>query len=107
MLDALAALSKALTYAALMSAAGAVIASATLSQSATLTYYADRIASRYSVALLVLCAFGAAILIARLGVFDTATLGAISSSSTGAAIFMQLAGAGLLLTLGADESANG
>src|SRR5262245_1569426 len=108
MLDALAALIKALVYAALLCTAGAVFAGTTFARFDLLHTYANRIASRSALFLIVFCLAAFFLLIARLGgQVDEATLTAITSSSTGAALFMQLAGVTLLLAIGNDDSSRG
>jgi copper transport protein len=106
MLDALAALTKALLYGGLLSASGAVFSAATLRGCADTTDYLAQITRRGALVIIATCTAGLAILIFRLGgEFDEATLSAVFMSGTGAAAGLQLAGAALLLTsVGSEPS---
>jgi putative copper export protein len=98
MLEALAALLKAALYAGVLSCAGAVFAQATLRLSPDSSSALWQLMRRGAV--LTICAVlaGAGCLFLRLGAqFDTATLSAVFLSSVGAAMCLQVAGAGLLL----------
>jgi copper resistance protein D len=108
MLDALAALCKALLYAALLISAGSVFARATLApQSLAVEAVAVRWMWRAALAVVVASIAGVFVLLLRLGgQFDAATLASVFSSSIGAALFMQLTGA-LLLLSATDPSAQG
>ena len=108
MLDALAALIKALSYGALLTCVGAVFASATLRVPAELTTVAVRLTRNAVITLICASAAGLIVLVVRLGGhFDQATFGAVFSSSTGASLFIEITGAILLLMLGNDDSALG
>lgn len=107
MLDLLAAILKALLYAALLSCVGAVFASATL-RTAGLREIAVRISRRGAMAVFAANIAGVIVLLLRLGgSFDSDTLSTVLSSSTGAALFMQITGAILLLTWQDDPTAHG
>jgi putative copper export protein len=106
MLDALAAAAKALLYAGLLSCAGVTLAQATLRASQELAQISARIVRRGALLTIVACLAGAMLLMLRLGQLDSATLSAVLSSGSGAAMALQLAGAFLLLaTVGDDLSA--
>lgn len=109
MLEALAALAKALLYAGILSGTGAVFTEATLRGSPDTAHFLAGVMRRGALLTIVACLAGALILILRLGgQFDKATLLAVFSSSSGAAISLQLAGAALLLTIaGSDSFARG
>jgi putative copper export protein len=104
MLDPLAAILKALLYCALLSCVGAVIAAATL-RTADLQQTAIRIARRGALLAIGVNVASLIVLLLRLGAFDTDTLSAVLSSGTGAALFMQIVGAILLLTWDEDPTA--
>jgi putative copper resistance protein D len=98
MLEALAALLKAALYMGVLSCAGAVFAQATLRLSPESSSVLWQLMRRGAV--LTICAVlaGAGCLFLRLGAqLDTATLSAVFLSSVGAAMCLQVAGAGLLL----------
>jgi putative copper export protein len=112
MLDALAAFVRASLYAALLSGVGAVFADATLRNlGATLAGAVHAatvpIMRRGAIALIVASLLGVVVLIVRLGGQFDETLAAVFSSGTGAALFMQIAGATLLLTSGNEPFARG
>lgn len=98
MSDALAALTQAVLYAAIVVACGAVFAEASLSLDANATARLRR-AARWGAVLVVLAACaGAGILMQRLGgEFDEATLSALFVSNVGAAFALRIAGALMLL----------
>lgn len=105
MLDGIAALVKALLYGALLSAAGAPLAAASLRSYADVADSAARIMRRAAIATLVLSVTAALLLFVRLGgQFDQPTLGAVFSSGAGAALALQLAGAALLLVPVTDDA---
>lgn len=107
MLDAVAALAKGLLYGALLTAAGAPLAAASLRQSAALSEYAMRVMRIAAVVAIALNLLIAALLFVRLGgAFDQPTLDAVFSSGPGAALLLQLTGAALLLTP-TDDDASG
>jgi putative copper export protein len=107
-LDALAAILKTLLYVGIMTSTGAVFAAATLQGGSILEDAAIRAMRWGALCVIPISLLGAIVLIFRLGgQFDEATLGAVFSSNTGAAFFMQLTSAALLLALGNDESARG
>jgi len=106
MLDALAALVKALLYAGLLSCAGAVFAEWTLRPSIDCARAAMQLLRRGALLTVVASCASALILMIRLGgELDEATLSAVFISSSGAATFMQLAGAALLLASANDPTA--
>jgi len=109
MLDALAALTRALLYAGLLSGAGAAFAAATLHGSKSNADFLARVMRRGALVTIVAGLFNALVLIFRLGgQFDEATLSAVFLSSVGAATCLQLAGAALLLASpGSDPFARG
>jgi putative copper resistance protein D len=97
-LDALAALLKALTYAGVLSCAGAVFAQITLRPPSDSARVVSRLVRQGAVLTIVAVLASAVCLFLRLGAeFDTATLSAVFLSSVGAAMCLQIAGAGLLL----------
>jgi copper resistance protein D len=103
-LDALAALTKALLYAAALPAAGFALALASLPLSPPAAAYALRGARLASIATIVASCAVAALLIARLGgELDPVLLSAVFGSSVGAALALQLSGAILLLTSAGDD----
>lgn len=106
MLDALAALLKALLYGGLLSCAGTVFAAATLRGVVELEDHVDRV-MRNGAWLTIACAAGSAALLAfRLGgELDEATLSAVFLSSAGAALCLQMVGASLLLATAGDPAA--
>ncbi len=104
MLEALAAIVRALLYAGILSCAGSVFAMATL-RAPSLAPIATQII-RCSAWLTIIASLASAlILVLRLGEFDEATLSAVFISSFGAAVGMQLAGSGLLLASLDDPTA--
>ena len=108
MLEALAAIVKALLYAGLLSCAGAVFAEATLRTSADIAGVSTHIVRRAAVLTIVTSVASALILILRLGgQWDEVTLSAVFMSASGAATCLQLAGASLLLASLGDSSAHG
>jgi putative copper export protein len=107
MLEALAAIIKALLYAALLTATGAVVAEVTLRTTRDGSNWLRRLARRASVMLVALAVGGAFVLFLRLGGrWDEATTSALLSSSVGAATGLQLAGAMLLLVSAADATSS-
>jgi putative copper export protein len=104
MLEALTALLKLVLYAGVLSGSGAVLAEATLRPSAEDTRYLTKVARWASAVVLVACPLITLILIMRLGgELDEPTLTAVFHSGSGAALFLQLTGAVLLLTSGSDD----
>jgi len=98
MLDALAALLKAVLYTGVLSCAGAVFARATLRLPPDSTQLLSQLMRRGAALTILAVVASAGCLFLRLGAgFDTATLSAVFHSSVGAAICLQIAGAGLLL----------
>jgi copper resistance protein D len=98
MLDALAAVARCLLYAGTLSSAGVVFADATLRRAAVDQVFLRRIVRNGALVTIVSAIAGAFLLILRLGgQFDEATLAAVFATSAGAALCLQLAGAGLLL----------
>lgn len=115
MLEALAAVVKALLYAGILSCAGAVFAEATLRNpgrttlrtSPDISSVATQIMCHGALLTLFAAVASALILFFRLGgQWDETTLSAVFSSSCGAATCLQLAGAGLLLASAGDPSAH-
>ena len=99
MLDALAALIKALLYGALLSAAGTPLAAVSLRSPALVGQRASWIMHRAALLTIALSIVSSIVLFVRLGgEFDPPTLGAVFSSGPGAALALQIAGAALLLT---------
>lgn len=104
MLEALTALLKFVLYAGVLSGSGAVLAQATLRPAADEAGYLTKIARWGSAVVLVACPLITLILIMRLGgELDEATLSAVFHSGSGAALFLQLTGAVLLLTSTSDD----
>jgi putative copper export protein len=102
-LDALAALIKALLYGALLSAAGTPLAAISL-RSPAVAGQAVRVMRLAALLTIALSVVSSIVLFARLGgEFDAPTLGAVFSSGPGAALALQVAGAALLLTPVADD----
>lgn len=98
MLEDLAALAKALLYGALLSAAGAPLAAASLRVPAMVGDYPARVMRMAAVLTIALNVGIVVLLFARLGgAFDQPMLGAVFNSGPGAALALQLAGAALLL----------
>ncbi len=98
MLDALAALLKALLYTGVLACAGAVLAQATLRPSSDSAPILAQLVRRGAVLAIFAVLTSAGCLFVRLGAeFDTATLSAVFLSGVGAAMCLQIAGAGLLL----------
>ena len=98
MLEALAALLKAVLYGGVLSCAGVVFAAATLHASADIAAVATRVVRRTALLTVVASTMSALLLIVRLGgQWNEATLTAVFMSGSGAATGFQLAGAGLLL----------
>jgi putative copper export protein len=107
MLDALAALLRALLYAGLLSCAGVVFAAATLRGVVDLNDVADWVMRRGAWLTIACASAGAALLAIRLGgALDEATLSAVFLSGAGAALCLQIAGAALLLATAGDESSH-
>lgn len=105
MLEAFAAIVKALLYAGLLSCAGVVFAEATLRSSADIAGVATHIVRRAAALTIVASVASALILILRLGgQWDEVTLSAVFMSGSGAATCLQLAGASLLLASLSDSS---
>lgn len=105
MLDALAALIKALLYGALLSAAGTPLAAVSLRSPAVVRDRAARLMRRAALLTIALSIVSSIVLFARLGgEFDAPTLGAVFSSGPGAALALQIAGAALLLTPVSDDT---
>lgn len=105
MLDALAALVKALLYGALLSAAGTPLAAISLRSPALVSDRASWFMRRAAVITIALSVVSSIVLFARLGgEFDAPTLGAVFSSGPGAALALQVAGAALLLTPVSEDS---
>ena len=108
MLEAFAAIVRALLYAGLLSCAGAVFAEATLRTSADLAGASTHIVRRAAWLTIGASVASALVLILRLGgQWDEVTLSAVFMSSSGAATCLQLAGASLLLASLGDSSAPG
>lgn len=102
MLDALAALLKALLYAGVLACAGIVFAQATLRPPSGSVQPLSRL-MRHAALLTIAAALASAVcLFLRLGAgFDTATISAVFVSGVGAAMCLQITGAAMLLS-GAD-----
>lgn len=106
MLDALAALLKALLYAGLLSCTGVVFAAATLRGAVELDGVTQWVMRRGAWLTIAGASASAALLALRLGgELDEATLSAVFLSSAGAALCLQIAGAALLLSTAGDDSA--
>lgn len=107
LLDALAALLKALIYTGVLSCAGGVFAQMTLRPPPNSTLALSQLTRRGAALTILAVLASAGCLFLRLGAaFDTATLSAVFLSSVGAAMCLQIAGAGLLLTgTTSDDSA--
>ncbi len=98
MLEALAALLKAVLYIGVLTCAGAVFAEATLRPPPSSAHLLSQLVRRGAVLTIVAVLASAGCLFLRLGAeFDTATLSAVFLSSVGAAMCLQIAGACLLL----------
>jgi putative copper resistance protein D len=105
MLEAFTALLKFALYAGLMAGCGAVFAHATLDPSPDEASHLARVTRWGSAVVLVACPLLTLILILRLGgEFDDVTLSAVFASGSGAALFLQLTGALLLLTTAIGDS---
>jgi putative copper export protein len=105
MLEACAAIFRALLYGGVLSCAGVVFAERSLSRP-ELSHFAARIARRSGWLAIAATLAGALILVLRLGgQFDATTLSAVLNSGFGAATAMQLAGAGMLLASLEDPTA--
>jgi putative copper export protein len=105
-LDAFAAVVKALLYGALLSAAGTPLAAISLRSPALVGDRASRLMRRAALLTIALSVISSIVLFARLGgEFDTPTLGAVFSSGPGAALALQIAGAALLLTPVSEDTA--
>jgi len=105
MLEAFTALLKFVLYAGVLSGSGAVLAQATLRPVAEEAAYLTKIARWGSAVVLAACPLLTLVLIVRLGgELDEPTLSAVFHSASGAALFLQLTGAVLLLTSGEDEA---
>lgn len=99
MLESLAAAAKVLLYAGLLSACGAVFAAASLHGPAASAYLA-RLMRRGSILAIAAACAAALLLLLRLGAqLDAEMLAAVFMTGSGAALGMQVAGAGLLLTV--------
>jgi len=106
MLDVLAALIKALLYAAALSCAGVVFAEASLGAPPGLEKYATRFVRRSAVLTIGACAVANLVLVLRLGgQWNEVTLSAVFMSATGAATCLLLTGTALLLASLEDPSA--
>ena len=104
MLEALTALLKLVLYAGVLSGSGAVLAEATLRPSVDDARYLTKVTRWACAVVLVTCPLITLILIMRLGgELDEATLTAVFHSGSGAALFLQLTGAVMLLTSGSDD----
>lgn len=105
MLEALAALAKALLYGALLTASGAPLAIASLRLTEGPRDYLLRVMRIAAIAVIALNLLVAALLFIRLGgSFDEPTFNAMFSSGPGAALLLQLTGAALLLTPADNDS---
>jgi putative copper export protein len=105
MLEACAALLKFVLYAGLLSGSGAVLAQATLRPAPDEATFLAKITRWGSAAVLVACPLLTLVLILRLGGgLDEPTLSAVFHSGSGAALFLQLTGAVLLLTSTDDDA---
>ena len=106
MLEALTALLQIALYAGLLSASGAVFAQSTLRLVPDEAAHLTRIMRRGAALILCACPLIQLVLIERLGgEFDRATLTAVFASSSGAALFLQIVGAVLLLMSASDDEA--
>jgi len=104
MLEACTALLKFVLYAGLLSGSGAVLAQATLRPAPAEATYLPKIARWGSAVVLAAYPLLTLVLILRLGgELDEATLSAVFHSGSGAALFLQLTGAVLLLTSADDD----
>jgi len=104
MLDALAAVARCLLYAGALSCAGVVFADATLRDCAIDRGFLCAVLRRGGFITIAATVVGSFILILRLGgQFDEATLSAVFATSSGAAMCLQLAGAGMLLASDLDD----
>jgi len=98
MLDALAAVARCLLYVGALSCAGVIFAEATLRSAAVDQQFLRTIVRKGALLTIAAAIAGAFLLIFRLGgQFDEATFSAVFATSSGAALCLQLAGAGLLL----------
>ncbi len=106
MLEALAALVKALLYASALSCAGVVFADFTLGSPPVIERYATSVVRWSALSTIVACLVSSLLLVFRLGgQWNEVTLSAVFMSATGAATCLQLAGTGLLLASLEDPSA--
>ena len=106
MLEALTVLLKVALYAGLLSASGAAFAQVTLRLLPDEEAHLTRIMRRGAVLILCACPLIQLVLIQRLGgELDRATLIAVFASSSGAALFLQMTGAALLLMSSTDDEA--
>lgn len=107
MLDALAALTKTVLYAGLLSGAGAALADVSLQRGSETLFATSRIIQRGAIIAIIAALVGALLLAFRLGgQFDAPTLSAVFLSGSGAAISLQVAGCLLLLSAtGSDKAA--
>ena len=104
MLEAFTALLKFVLYAGVLTGSGAVLAQATLRPSPDEAIYLAKVTRWGSAVVLVACPLLTLILILRLGgELDEATRSAVFHSGSGAALFLQLTGAVLLLTSADDD----
>ncbi|MET0658593.1 MAG: CopD family protein [Steroidobacteraceae bacterium] len=98
MLDALAAVVRALLYAGVLSMVGFVLVELTLQPSQTMVQWLDRMTRRAAALTISACLLGTFVLFLRLGgQLDDATISAVLTSSVGAATALQVAGALMLL----------
>jgi putative copper resistance protein D len=105
MLEAFTALLKFALYAGLLSGSGVVFAQATLDPPPDEAGPLAKLTRLGSALVLVVCPLITLVLILRLGgEFDDVTLSAVFTSGSGAALFLQMTGALLLLTTASDEA---
>jgi putative copper export protein len=108
MLDALAALLKAVLYTGVLSCAGGVFAQATLRPPSDSAHVLSQLVRRGAALTILAAVASAGCLFLRLGAgVDTATLSAVFLSSAGAALCLQIAGAGLLLVAADSDASTG
>jgi putative copper export protein len=105
MLEAFTALLKFALYAGLLSGSGAVFAQATLDPPPDEGGHLEKLTRLGSALILIVCPLLTLVLILRLGgEFDDVTLSAVFTSGSGAALFLQMTGALLLLTTASDDA---
>src|SRR4030095_6521240 len=105
MLEAFTALLKFALYAGLLSGSGAVFSQATLRPLPDEGEHLAKIARLGSSLVLGVCPLITLLLILRLGgEFDDVTLSAVFASGSGAALFLQMTGALLVLTTASDDA---